>query len=407
MANLTVPAPEDATFSADVYRLESTDPVLGHVGGALGVSNSQAARLIENEVFLKKKVDDFGDGSGFGDNSVARVKLKRGVIPVNVPRNSVISGPYDASLRKLLTASGATLSFAAPAKIAFAAGYDQNGPIDYIGLVASGGTVLDVPTTSTIYHIYAKLNSVDGSVQFRGISIPPVYSREAPDTPLNLTFWYDQNEEIMKQWNSGASAWQPQLVVFVGLARKLGDGSWDNITTYEYRRDVNAESSTPAGVIHPYAGSAAPSGWLLCDGIERNIADYPRLYSVIGTTYGGDTEAGVFQVPDLRGRVPVGKDNMGGSAAGRITTAGSGVNGEALGASGGTQSVSLTLAQIPPHTHPVAAEPAQATSSGSNTVARSAGSTTYNSGASGGSGGVVQAHSNIQPLVITNYIIKV
>ncbi len=78
----------------------------------------------------------------------------------------------------------------------------------------------------------------------------------------------------------------------------------------------------PSGMLSPYAGSAAPAGWLLCDGtIGLNSVTDPtlaNLYAVIGTTYGG-TGAADFDLPDMRGNFPLGKDNMGGSSANRVT----------------------------------------------------------------------------------------
>lgn len=106
------------------------------------------------------------------------------------------------------------------------------------------------------------------------------------------------------------------------------------------------------GVVLPYAGADAPTGFLLCDGSVKNRADFPNLFAVIGTTYNtsGETTA-QFRLPDMRGRVIAGMDNMGGTAASRLTTAGGGVNGAALGASGGGQTHTLTTAQMPKHGH--------------------------------------------------------
>ena len=92
---------------------------------------------------------------------------------------------------------------------------------------------------------------------------------------------------------------------------------------------------SPTGAVIDFAGSTAPAGWLLCYGQSVLVATYPDLFAVIGYTYGG---AGVnFSLPDCRGRVTAGKDNMGGAAAGRITNGGCGIVGTTLGASGGDQ----------------------------------------------------------------------
>ena len=68
---------------------------------------------------------------------------------------------------------------------------------------------------------------------------------------------------------------------------------------------VNAVSPNPVGSLQAYAGASAPTGWLLCDGTSYSTSVYPELFSVLGYTYGGSS--GNFNVPDLRGRVVVGK----------------------------------------------------------------------------------------------------
>ena len=115
---------------------------------------------------------------------------------------------------------------------------------------------------------------------------------------------------------------------------------------------LNAEVEarlSPPGMLGDFAGSAAPTGWLLCNGdTYDSIADptLATLFSVIGTTYGG-TGASNFNVPDFRGRVAIGLDNLGGTPANRMTNA----QADILGGAGGVESVSLTEAQNGSHTH--------------------------------------------------------
>lgn len=93
----------------------------------------------------------------------------------------------------------------------------------------------------------------------------------------------------------------------------------------------------PAGAVIPYAGSAAPAGWLLCGGQAVSRSDYAALFSIIGTTYGAGNGSTTFNVPDLRGRVVAGEDDMGGAAANRLTVGNSGITGTTLGAAGGDE----------------------------------------------------------------------
>lgn len=93
----------------------------------------------------------------------------------------------------------------------------------------------------------------------------------------------------------------------------------------------------PIGGMIPYAGATAPSGWLLCYGQQISRTTYAALFSAIGTAYGIGDGTTTFNLPDKRGRVSIGKDDMGGTAALRITNAISGISGTTLGAAGGDQ----------------------------------------------------------------------
>lgn len=95
------------------------------------------------------------------------------------------------------------------------------------------------------------------------------------------------------------------------------------------------------GEIEIFAGNFAPAGWLLCDGAAYSIAQYQALYAIIGVTYGGDGRTN-FNVPDLRGRLPVGMGQ------------GRGLTGRSLGAQGGAESAALQMSNMPPHAHGIA-----------------------------------------------------
>jgi microcystin-dependent protein len=105
---------------------------------------------------------------------------------------------------------------------------------------------------------------------------------------------------------------------------------------------INASASvSPTGTVVAFAGSTAPSGWLLCDGGSTGVlrTTYSALFAVIGTTYGAGDGSTTFNVPDLRGRVAAGKDNMGGTVANRMTVGISGITGTGLGQVGGSESL--------------------------------------------------------------------
>lgn len=175
----------------------------------------------------------------------------------------------------------------------------------------------------------------------------------------------------------------------------------------------------PSGVIAPYAGSSAPTGWLLCDGSAVSRTTYAALFSIISTTYGTGNGSTTFNLPDLTGRIVAGKE----ASATRLTSGGSGVDGGTLGATGGSQTHTLTAAQSaaltytssvtdPGHTHTIHTYtesassgggsnfPATPNASGSTSSATTGITVSTTSNAGGG------AHNNVQPTIVLNYIIK-
>lgn len=159
----------------------------------------------------------------------------------------------------------------------------------------------------------------------------------------------------------------------------------------------------PAGVVLPFAGATAPSGWLLCYGQAVSRTTFAALFAILGTAYGAGDGSTTFNLPDMRGRVPGGKDDMGGAAASRLTSGGSGVSGATLGASGGAETHTLTLTQVPAHSHTVIGATAPS-GTGTNDV-RSSGNATGAAPTTNSQGGGL-AHNNTQPTLILNYIVK-
>ena len=153
------------------------------------------------------------------------------------------------------------------------------------------------------------------------------------------------------------------------------------------------------GTLMDWPATTAPTGWLFCDGSAISRTAFSALFALIGSTYGAGDGSTTFNVPDFRGRVSAGKDDMGGVAANRLTTAGSGVDGATLAANGGAENHTLTIAQMPSHQHdgiPAGGGFSAPFASGSN--AQGTGVTA----AQGGGG----AHNNTQPTLVVNKIIK-
>jgi len=108
----------------------------------------------------------------------------------------------------------------------------------------------------------------------------------------------------------------------------------------------------PVGTIVPFGGEEAPDGWLLCDGTEVAISDYTALYNVIRYNFKDadlldDEGVNSFALPDLRGRFPLGLDDMGGPSANRVTD----IAADTIGGSGGDEEKTIGLENLPEHEH--------------------------------------------------------
>jgi microcystin-dependent protein len=143
----------------------------------------------------------------------------------------------------------------------------------------------------------------------------------------------------------------------------------------------------PAGSIIQWSSNTAPANWLVCNGAAVSRVTYSSLFAVIGTTYGTGNGSTTFNLPDLRGRVAVGRD-------------GAQSEFDVLGETGGAKTHTLTIAEIPSHTHSYGSNTSIAATGVNHGTAFNNGS--YTSGATGGGG----AHNNLQPFLVTNYIIK-
>ncbi len=149
------------------------------------------------------------------------------------------------------------------------------------------------------------------------------------------------------------------LVYFLGIAMNIGTPSDNTVTSAKIvdgaitsaKLAPNAVASgVPVGTILDYAGSAEPTGWVFCDGQtgidSTSDTTFAALFAVIGTTYGG-TGATDFDLPDLRGRVTIGLDNLGGVSANTIVHA----NADSLGGIAGTETHVLVTGELAAHTH--------------------------------------------------------
>jgi len=162
-----------------------------------------------------------------------------------------------------------------------------------------------------------------------------------------------------------------------------------------------ASGYVPTGVILDFGGGTVPTGYLICDGAAVSRTTYATLFAQIGTNYGVGDGSTTFNVPDMRGRVCAGKDNMGGSAASRLTATYFGTSASTMGAVGGSESHTMTLAELVAHTHNLQVASNFATTGASTAV------TGNGSGQTTASTGSTTPFNIVQPTIIVNKIIKI
>jgi microcystin-dependent protein len=146
----------------------------------------------------------------------------------------------------------------------------------------------------------------------------------------------------------------------------------------------STQGSVPIGAVMDFMGASTPSQWILCFGQNVSRTTYAALFTALGTTYGAGDGITTFGLPDLRGRATYGLDNMGGSAASRLTTAFFTTNPTVLGNAGGSQSTGLIAANIPSLTSSGTPNITVVVNSGSNLIATTTGSISNGAAASPG-----------------------
>ena len=238
-------------------------------------------------------------------------------------------------------------------------------------------------TSLTLSHAVAGPESID--LFINNVRQEPTTAYSVSDTTVTLTGSVVASDDI--------------YVVYNGLALQTivpPDGS---VTSAKLAAGVGFLS----GMLMPYAGASAPTGWEFCYGQSvSTTGTYANLFASIGYIYGGSGSS--FNLPDLRGRTIAGQDDMGGSSANRLTSP---INGDTLGAAGGAETHSLTVAELPSHNHGVYHHAGAHLPSSNVNGAGGGDSNTKVRGGLTSNTGSTHGHNNVQPTIILNYIIKV
>lgn len=178
---------------------------------------------------------------------------------------------------------------------------------------------------------------------------------------------------------------------------------------------ISTATSIPLGAVIDYWGATPPDGYLFCAGQAVSRSTYADLFAVIGTAAGAGDGSTTFNLPDYRGRIGAGRDNMNGSSAGRLNT----LSSTTLGASGGSQTHTLTEAELAAHDHEItdpghthtSQQPSGSSSASTGGVfifndTNAASTSSATTGIEVDDAGGGDPHNNVQPTIICNKIMR-
>jgi microcystin-dependent protein len=195
--------------------------------------------------------------------------------------------------------------------------------------------------------------------------------------------------------NVALTATSTELNVLDGITASTAELNYVDGVTSAIQTQLTA-NATPAGVVSMWVTDTAPTGWLLCQGQAVSRTTYATLFGVISTTYGVGDNSTTFNLPDLRGRVPMG------AGTGRNVADSANLTARTLGTKvSDAENVTLTLAQTPSHSHELQLW-ADGLTSGTyyRMQAGTYGGSNYLTHGSG------ESHNNTQPSTVINFIIK-
>lgn len=319
-------------------------------------------------------------------------------------QDSATNATADSSINYQEGQAPSSLNDSARAAMAALAKYRD----DVTGAIATSGT--STAYTVTSYQSFNSLANMSG----KAIAFTP-HTTNGSTVTLNV------DGLGAKALRSAPNVELPAGVLVAGSPYVALYSNSDN--AFYLHGFYNSPALVPIGTVLPYAGATAPnSNFALCYGQAVSRSTYATLYGLTSTNYGSGDGSTTFNIPDLRGRVVAGKDDMGGSAASRLSGSFF-TNPTTLGGTGGAESRQLATSNLPAYTpagsvsngsigisHNAAAANSSTTGGGgfqcgggSASISASQGSSTFSGTAQGGAAG---SFGIIQPTLILSYIIR-
>jgi microcystin-dependent protein len=218
-------------------------------------------------------------------------------------------------------------------------------PSGGFGAPAAGNVTTETANTSSLTTLMGLAAWANGwlSATIGGSKFPTVEDLNAVEyaNTTQLAYLFQQG---IPEYDAGTAYYTNSLCMSPGttqlycsLTNANTGNALSNATFWKQLLDFSNPTGFTSGDIKYSASANAQTGWLESYGQAVSRSTYAALFTAIGTTYGNGDGSTTFNLPDLRGRVVAGVDNMGGTAANRITNGVSGITGTTLGAAGGDQ----------------------------------------------------------------------
>lgn len=324
-----------------------------------------------------------------------------------VVRRLYNSGDFWARLKSEIFVHRGTFSYTTWYKAGDVVNFQGSGYL-YVNTLASSGTV---PTNTTYWKLLASIGNTGAGTSGNDAVYDPTGWDNATDAPSRnavrdiVETLATKTELNTKVGSTDATLTRPRLAADPTASDRsslIVSSQWVQTLV-----DTIKKALVPVGTISTFAGSSAPNGWVLCDGRTLSRTTYSALFAVLGIAFNTGGEAATdFRLPDLRGRVVVGMDSMSAlqGSANRVV----GAWADALGGNFGAETHTLTVDEIPSHSHtsPTAgttilissatATAQSLTGAGGTAVAYASGTANTGSGAT---------HNNIQPSIALTAII--
>lgn len=253
--------------------------------------------------------------------------------------NSIVNGQITAA-GDILPSANNTVNLGSAIK-SFSSVYASNFYGNFVGNIS--GTVTGVMNGPATQLASPTVFSLTGDVSSNSIS----FNGQQPSGVATFTTQIDTG--FINNKNSATVINAEDEV----LLNQPGDVN-EPLKKVTHAQLLSSIPKTPPGVFMPYGGDNDPDPttvgggvWLLCDGREVLISSYPLLYQVIGNKFKASPAAAHFGLPDMRGRMPMGSDNMGGTSANVVVDPAA----DSVGFTGGNETHAITQAELPDHTH--------------------------------------------------------